>query len=123
MRNSYSENRRDPFAPPRKVTTRKRDFESLLCTAIANRNMVTLHYKKEGVARTFQPSAVFHSTTGKVLVSGVQITNPAKPEDDLEAHDFEVGLIDRLSATETVWITGDTLDRSAKKYAKGIICP
>jgi hypothetical protein len=84
---------------------------------------VALTYKGDGVTRTFQPSAIYNTTTGKVCVSGVQITNPLKPADNLEPHNFEVGLINSLTLTDRAWIVADTFDRFDKKYAKGIICP
>lgn len=117
---------RNPFAPPKKVADppapRRTDYENTLCRAISARVLVSLSYKHDGVTRTFQPSAVYHTTTGKVCVSGVQITNPAKPEDNLEPHNFEVGLLSSLSVTERVFVTHDTIDRFDKKYANGIIC-
>lgn len=127
MRNPFNPSRRDPFAPPSKPRTapaqRRTDFENALCKAIADKVLVTLTYKHDGVVRTFQPSAVYHSTTGKVVVSGVQITNPAKPADNLEPHNFEVGLINHIAVTERGWVIGDTFDRRDPKYANGIICP
>lgn len=126
MRKPFGQSRRSPFPSPRKTSEpapRRLDFEGVFCRAIAAKVLVTLTYKNDGVARTFQPSAVYHTTTGKVCVSGVQITNPVKPADNLEPHNFEVGLINHVAATERPWVIGDTFDRFDPKYAKGIICP
>lgn len=118
---------RSPFAPPKKApdppAQRRLDYENILCRAISARRLVSLSYKHDRIMRVFQPSAVYHTTTGKVCVSGVQITNPAKPEDNLEPHNFEVGLVSSLSVTEHGFVSHDILDRSDKKYANGIICP
>jgi hypothetical protein len=116
----------NPFGANKTATppaVRRPDLESTLCRAIKDKVLVTLTYKGDGVTRTFQPSAVYHTTTGKVCVSGVQITNPLKPADNLEPHNFEVGLINSLTLTDRGWIVADTFDRFDKKYAKGIICP
>ena len=115
---SVSARQKDGRPAPRNIA-----LEQLLCEAIAGEVLVTLIYKRDGVNRTFQPSAVYHSTTGKVCVSGVQITNPAKPEDRLESHNFEIGLINQLSLTERAWIVNAPIDRLDKKYVKCIICP
>lgn len=110
---------RKPTEPP---AQRRYDLEGILCRAIAAKVLVTLAYKNDGATRTFQPSAVYHTTTGKVCVSGVQITNPVKPADNLEPHNFEVGLINHVTATERAWVIIDGFDRFDPKYAKGIIC-
>jgi hypothetical protein len=128
MRSPFNQSRSNPFGSSRKATTeapaqRRHDFETVLCKAIAAKVLVTLAYKNDGITRTFQPGAVYNTTTGKVCVSGVQITNPVKPADNLKSHDFEVGLINYVSPTDRAWVIGDTFDRFDKKYANGIICP
>lgn len=116
--------RKNPFATPKKQDTpvpRRFDLERILCGAIKERKLVTLAYE-DHVLRTFQPTAVYTTSKDKVCVSGVQITNPAKPLDNLEPHNFEIGKITALSVTDRDFVVPSNFDRFDKKYANGIIC-
>jgi hypothetical protein len=92
---------------------RKRDIESLLCEAMAKRVLVSLFYEDDMSPRSFGPSAVYHSTKGKVCVCGVQAGD--------DFHVFEVGKIRSASMTTTAY-TPAPIDRSDARYASGIIC-
>lgn len=106
-------------APP---APRKPNFESLLCNAISNRMRVALQYDGDHMERLFEPSAVYWTSKRKVCVSGVQITNPEKPQDNMEPHNFEVGKISHLRLTDQTFAPDPRFSRSDPKYRNGIIC-
>lgn len=117
--------RRDPFAPPKteKPTKRRRyDFERMLGEAVNDRVLVDLTYD-DFVSRSFQPTVVYRSTKdhNKILVGGIQITNPLKPQDNLEPHVFEVGSITVLSISKRAFVVEPQFDRFDKRYAAGIL--
>lgn len=96
--------------------------ESKLCSAIAKRVRVTLHYEDDAFARTFEPHAVYHTSKGKVCVSGNMTANPNDPADKLGPHNFEVGRLRSLSITDDKFIPDPRFDRHDAKYRHGIIC-
>ncbi|MFX4223669.1 MAG: WYL domain-containing protein [Thalassobaculum sp.] len=97
-------------------------YQQTLCQAIAGLNIVRLKYDDDWSDRTFAPHAVYQSSTGKTLVAGVQIDNPAEPWERLEPRNFD------LSKIRSVTITGKTFSRHPrfnpldKRYARGFIC-
>lgn len=118
--------RRNPYGTPAKdkpTAPRRYDLEKLLCEAIKTRKLVDLVYD-DAVRRSYQPTVVYHSTRdmNKILVGGVQISNPAKPQENLQPHNFEVGSISSLVVTTQGFVVPSDLDRFDKKYANGIIC-
>lgn len=118
--------RRDPFAKgykqPDPPAPRNYEFERLLCSAIEQELLVLLRYDDDRDDRLFEPSAVYHSTQDKVLVSGVQIDNPADPRDRHVPRNFEVGRLSRLTITDTHFKPDPRFDRFAEKFQNGIIC-
>ena len=108
--------------PKRPPAPRRLDFEMLLCGAITNRRLVALRYESDPVDRIFQPVAVYHSTQHKVCVSGTQISNPAKPMDANEPHNFEIGKISVLRITDDAFTLPVEFDSLDKKFRNGFIC-
>jgi hypothetical protein len=106
----------EPAAP------RRTDFETMLCQAISRRETVTLRYKNDVAERTFDPYAVYFSSTDKVCVAGNQVLNPAKPLERNEPHNLEVGKITSLTLGGPHFTVDNRFNRHDEKYAKGIIC-
>jgi hypothetical protein len=101
---------------------RRRDFEQLMCLAIARRVLVRLAYRGDSDERLFEPIAVYISGEERAYVSGVEITNPDKAPAKPEPRDFEVGLIRVLLLTNDAFVVNADLDIRSAKYTKGIIC-
>ena len=73
---------RKPFAvkfAPAPAAPRRFDFERIVAEAIDTRRLLSLRYDDDMMARTFQPTVLYHSSGDKVCVSGLQIGNPAEP--------------------------------------------
>lgn len=62
-----------------RTTPRNFEIEQSLCEAIARRVLVEILYEGDIRARLFQPSAVYFASTNNVNLTGIQISNPAKP--------------------------------------------
>jgi hypothetical protein len=92
---------------------RKRDVEALLCEAIRKRLLVSLYYGNDRLPRYFGPSAVYHSTKGKVCVCGLQGGDGF--------HVFEVGKIRSASITTAAYEPAP-IDHSDSRYGNGIVC-
>jgi hypothetical protein len=101
---------------------RRRDFEQLMCLAIARRVLVKLVYQGDSNERLFEPLAVYISGEEKACVSGVEIANPDKAPAKPQPRDFEVGLIRVLLLTNDPFVVNADLDVRSAKYTKGIIC-
>lgn len=100
---------------------RRRDFETLLCEAIRTKVLVTLWYKQDAAPRLYQPEGVYHSTSEKVCVTGVQIRNPNKFGEDNQPHTFEVAEISDLRVTDDKFLHPLRFDRFDPEYRNGII--
>lgn len=117
--------RRNPFRGPKPEdipAPRNLGFEEMLCEAIRKEVLVKLRYEDDLEDRLFEPTAVYPSTKNKINVTGTQITNPDKPEDDLEPHVFEIGKIFSMSLTDTPFKVRIPIDRFDKRYRNGIMC-
>ena len=101
---------------------RRVDLENRLCDAIRTRHIVTLRYDKDVAQRSFAPHAVYHSGNDKVLVSGLQLENPADYRDRLVPRNFEVALIQSLTVTSSTFTPDPKFNRRSAKYDHGIIC-
>jgi hypothetical protein len=101
---------------------RNLQLESKICSAITKRVRVKLQYEDDALARMFEPHAVYHTSKGKVCVSGNMISNPNDLSDELGAHNFEVGRLRSLSLTDTSFIPDPRFNRNDPKYRFGIIC-
>jgi hypothetical protein len=113
-----------PIIPkPIQVAPRNYVNERLLCEAIQKQLVVRFRYKDDLQDREFEPSAVYHSPTGKVCVSGIIRSNPNDPEDDLGPHNFEVGLMSSVNMTLIKFVPNLRFDRDDPKYRFGIVCP
>lgn len=114
----------NPFAAPRAPkppAPRRFDFERVIAEAIDARRLLMLRYDDDLLARTFQPSALYHSTGDKVCVTGIQISNPAEPLANGEPRVFEVGRMRGVEATDQPFSQPATIDRSDSRYSGGII--
>lgn len=104
-------------AAPRRI-----DLERILCDAMAKKVLVHLRYDDDVASRSFQPEVLYHSTTHKVLVAGVQVNNPEKPLDQLEPRFFEVGKMTSVTITDSPFVRAPDYNRFDARYANGIIC-
>lgn len=117
---------KSPFkASPSPTSTpaapRRFDFERLIGEAIDARRLLSISYDDDFAPRTFQPSALYHSTSDKVCVTGIQIRNPAMVAENGEPRVFEVGKMRNVAMTDHPFTQAATVDRFDKRYAKGII--
>lgn len=101
---------------------RQPHIENQLCSAIRERKIVRLRYKADAAQRLFAPHAVFHSSTEKVLVTGMQVENPSKPWDRYEPRNFEVGLIKDIALTKDAFAPDQRFSSSDDRYRYGVIC-
>ena len=97
-------------------------IKDLLVEAIQNRSPVMLTYKGDFGERTFHPYFVYISTTGKTLVSGWQVSNPAKPLDGEKYHKFDVSLIQNVSITDESFQVKDGVPLTIPVDCKSLIC-
>jgi hypothetical protein len=107
---------KDPPAPRNPL------YEGVFCDAIRQRLLVVLRYKDDTSDRTFAPHAVFYSRQDKVCVSGTQISNPSKPQDSHEPHNFEIGKLRSVSLTDHPFTAHSWFDPNDAEYEKGMIC-
>ncbi len=108
---------RDPFAQPRpdeRPAPRQPHTEDLLCRAIRERSVVNLYYDDDLTPRRFEPTAVYHSTKGKVCLSGIQPGDGPK--------NLEVGKMRNVTLTGDKFQPDPRFDRFDSKYRNGIIC-
>lgn len=115
---------KSPFAVksvPAAPAPRRFDFEKTVEEAIDTRRLLSLRYDDDIVVRTFQPAALYHSSSDKVCVTGVLIGNPADPSENGAPRVFEVGKMRSVEVTETAFTRPASIDRYDKRYAKGII--
>ena len=96
--------------------------ESLLCIAIRKRVLVKLQFKDRVAERLFEPTVVYLSGKHRVCVTGVEIADPEKPLNNLEARNYEIGEIRSVFLTEQAFVVDPVIDRFAAKYENGIIC-
>lgn len=96
--------------------------QQTLCAAIAGLKVVRLRYDDDRQDRRFAPHAVYRSTTGKTLVTGVQIDNPAEPWERLEPRNFDLSNIKLVQQTDETFRPHPSFSPSDKRYALGIIC-
>src|SRR5437764_14012966 len=85
--------------------------ESLLCIAIRKRVLVTLLLKDYIVEGLFEPTIVYLSRKHQVSVTGIQITNPEKPLNNLEMRDFDTAGTRKVPLNEPAFITDPVIDR------------
>jgi hypothetical protein len=111
-----------PPKPKQPPASRNLNFENLLCAAIRDCVRVKLRYRDDMADRIFEPNAVYWTSQRKICVSGKQITNPQKPMDNLEPHNFEVGKIRAIVLTNDRFAADPRFDRFDRKYANGLIC-
>ena len=109
---------------PRQEPLERRSLylESVLCIAIRKRVLVTLQFKDYIVERLFEPTVVYLSRKHLLCVTGIQITDPDKPLNNLEVRDFDIGGIRNVLLTEQTFIIDPVIERSDGKYSNGIIC-
>lgn len=107
---------------PVEIAPRNFANEQLLGTAIQKHVVVRFRYKDDLLARDFEPSAVYHTPTGKVCASGEMTSNPNDLSDQLGPHNFEVGLMTGLTLTDRKFIPDPRFNRYDAKYRNGIIC-
>ena len=108
---------RNPFAPAKvekPAAPREPLTEDLLCRAIQERCVVSLYYDGDALARSFEPTAVYHSTKNKVCVSGIQRGDGPK--------NLEVGKVRNARITGDKFQPDPRFDRFDPKYRNGIIC-
>ena len=96
--------------------------ETSLCGAIRGRLLVRLRYDDDVLDRLFAPYAVYRSANDKVLVTGVQIENPAEPIERFEPRNLEVGKITALEITDSTFIPDRRFNLHDDKYQNGFIC-
>lgn len=101
---------------------RRRDLEATLCDAIRKKLVVRLRYKTEMNWRTYEPHAVFCSSTGKINVSGTQTKDQALPNCQPEPRFFEVGLIKQIEVTMDHFEPDYRFNSFSKEYASGVVC-
>lgn len=102
--------------------SRRLDFESTLCEAVRKRLVVRLRYKSELNWRTYEPHAVFHSPTGKILAVGTQTRDDSSPLNAPEPRNFEVGLIGQISITDETFNPDPRFSSFGEDYGHGVIC-
>lgn len=106
---------------------RRRDFEDLLCAAIARGVCVELRYQgSDGPDRRFRrygPAAVYYADASHmaVNVSGEILVNPDEPT-KTGPITFEVGKIIDLRLTDLPFQRDPRFNPHAAKYRHGIIC-
>ena len=95
-----------------------------MCEAIGARRLVRLRYGDDAAHRLFAPYAVFHATTGKVNVAGVQVENPADadPSERPERRSFEVRRIASLTLTDDPFEPDARFDLRGAQYRLGFVC-
>lgn len=101
---------------------RRPDLESVICEAIRKRAVVRLRYKSELNWRTYDPHAVFTSSTGKILAVGTQTKDDSSPLKAPEPRNFEVGLIGQISITEETFKPDPRFSSFGEEYSHGVIC-
>jgi hypothetical protein len=103
------------------ITPRNHQFEHDLCNAISKRVLVKLKYDTDTVERTFACYAVYHSSTGKVLVVGTQIDNPAEPSENYKPRNLEIGKLQSVRLTDIGFIPDERFDPNDKRYINGFL--
>lgn len=96
--------------------------QATLCDAIARHLLVKLRYDDDLQFRTFAPHVVYRSSTGKTLVGGTQINNPAEPLERNEPRNFDLTKIARLEVTAERFTPHPDFNRHDPRYRNGIIC-
>ena len=81
-----------------------------------------LRYDDDVLDRLFAPYAVYRSTNDKVLVTGVQVKNPAEPIERFEPRNLEVGKITALEITASTFIPDRRFNPHDNKYRNGFVC-
>lgn len=119
--------RRNIFGPSRKEASkqpvaRRLDHERTLCDAISKRLLVRLRYDDDTAERLFAPYGVYQSTTSKILVTGIQVENPADPQENREPRNLEVGKIRTLTVTGAKFVADVAFNFRDKRYQRGFIC-
>ncbi len=107
---------------PKSPAPRRQDFEQALCRAISSLKLVTLSYGDDSGTRIFAPHAVYRSTTSKILVSGVQLTNTSDAINQQEPKNLEVGRITSLRITDDTFNPDRRFNPHDSRYQNGIIC-
>lgn len=108
--------------PTKPAAPRNYQAEKALCAAIKQRVLVRVRYKDDLQARLFAPYAVYEATTGKFLVMGTQISNPADPLHNYEPRNLEVGLIKGIEATSTPFTLDPRFNPNDDMYERGFLC-
>ncbi len=94
----------------------------VFCDAIKKLKVILLQYDADKSARRFAPHAVYKSSTGKILVTGVQIDNPAEPWERLEPRNFDISKVRSAAMTDESFSKHPRFNPSGKQYARGFIC-
>jgi len=116
---------RNPFDPPKRPdppALRNAAWEGSLCTAIRNSVLVELRYENDIFRRLYAPYVVYRTGAGKVCVFGMQVGNPALPNDRSDPHNFEVGKIAALNLTGTKFERDPQFNLAEARY-RNRICP
>ena len=109
---------------PKAVVKAPRNYhaEQALCAAIGKRVLVRLLYKDDVMPRLFAPYGVYEATTGKFLVAGTQLNNPADPLSNYEPRNLEVGLIRGVAPTDTTFAADPRFNPFDEKHERGFLC-
>jgi len=96
--------------------------QQTLCAAIASHQLVRLRYQDDLQFRVFAPHIVYRSSTGKTLVAGTQINNPAEPLERNEPRNFDLAELTALEVAGEKFRPHHDFDRHDKRYRNGTIC-
>jgi len=109
--------KRERPAAPRRI-----DFELLLCKAICAKQVTRIRYENEWYSRTFEPHIIFRSSTGKVLVHGLQTKADSNPAQGQNLRSFEVGLLNSVVLIEETFQHEGVLSSFKVEGGMNVIC-
>ena len=99
------------------------ELEGVICGAIQKHRELRLKYGDDKVWRYFRPQAVYWSTVDHINVTGIQVTNEARPDQvELAVRNFELSEISAVEVTEAEFDYDPEFDPSEERFSNGIIC-
>lgn len=97
-------------------------LEQEICTAIRQWRVLRFRYAREFTYRAFEPYVVYRSGTGRIVVSGMQTADDAKPQREPEPRKFELGLIRNLHVTGQCFEAVEGFSSYGPEFGGQILC-
>ncbi|MFQ5509877.1 MAG: WYL domain-containing protein [Leptospirillia bacterium] len=96
-------------------------LSDILSAAIGERRVVEIHYGRETSPRKVAPHALFRTASGHLLLSGVEMADPALGWDAYRPKNYDLRQLTAAAVTDHRFTPDPAFDPADRRFRHGIV--